>query len=234
MMPRMKTKSSPTIVSFSGIDGAGKTTQLLDCENWLRQAGLRTKRLTFWDDVVVLARFREFISHRAFKGDRGVGSPERPLQRRDKNVTAWPVTAIRFFLYAVDAVNLSLKVHKLRSSNADVIIFDRYIYDELANLPLRRSLTQAFLRLAAILVPWPDVAYVIDAEPAAAFARKPEYPLEFLRHNREAYLALVRVLGGLIVIEPASLETMEMSVRRVMLQKLSGLEAKPSELRVLQ
>jgi thymidylate kinase len=234
MVPRMKTRSSPAIVSFSGIDGAGKTTQLLDCENWLRQAGLRTQRLTFWDDVVILARFREFISHRAFKGDAGVGSPERPLRRRDKNVTAWPVTAIRFFLYAADAVNLTLKVHKLRSSNADIIIFDRYIYDELANLPLGRSLTQVFLRLAAIFVPRPDVAYLIDADPVAAFTRKPEYPLEFLRHNRGAYITLARLLGGITVIEPASLEAMGMGVRKAMLQEFSDLEAKSSELAVLQ
>jgi thymidylate kinase len=226
-------ESSPRIVSFSGIDGAGKTTQLHECETWLRESGLRTTVLTFWDDIVVLPRFREFISLRTFKGDRGVGSPEKPLQRRDKNVTAWPVTAMRFFLYAADAVNLHLTVRKLRKRNVDVVVFDRYIYDELANLPLQSFLTRIFLWLVAGIVPHPDVAYVIDADPIAAFARKPEYPLEFLHRNRQAYLTLARLVGG-VIIEPASVEAMGMSVKKKMVRELLGSESELSELPALQ
>jgi|SRR5450432_55483 thymidylate kinase len=226
-------ESSPRIVSFSGIDGAGKTTQLLEFETWLRQSGLRTTLVTFWDDIVVLPRFRESISHKAFKGDAGVGSPEKPLQRRDKNVTAWPVTAMRFFLYAADAANLHLNIRKLRKSNTDVVIFDRYIYDELANLPLQNFLTRVFLWLAARIVPLPDVAYLIDADPTAAFVRKPEYPLDFLRRNRAAYLTLARLFGGVTVIEPASIAIVGMSIKKRMLQELSGSPSELSELPVL-
>ena len=75
-----------TIVSFSGIDGAGKSTQISALEAWLNESGLRTTLLTFWDNVVCFSRSREFMSLKAFKGDAGVGSPEKPLQRRDKNV----------------------------------------------------------------------------------------------------------------------------------------------------
>ena len=53
--------SAVKIVTFSGIDGAGKSTQISALEAWLRAAGLRTRVLTFWDDVVVLSRLREFI-----------------------------------------------------------------------------------------------------------------------------------------------------------------------------
>jgi thymidylate kinase len=230
----MTSESNPRIVSFSGIDGAGKTTQLIEFETWLRESGVSTTLLTFWDDIVVLPRFREFLSLRAFKGDSGVGSPEKPLQRRDKNVTAWPVTAMRFFLYAADALNLHLTVRKLRKSNTDVVIFDRYIYDELANLPLQSFLTRAFLWLIAEIVPQPDVAYVIDADPVAAFARKPEYPLEFLWRNRQAYLNLARLVGGTTVIEPASIETMGMKIKKIMLEELFGSDAEYYELPVLQ
>jgi thymidylate kinase len=230
----MTSESNPRIVSFSGIDGAGKTTQLIEFETWLRESGVSTTLLTFWDDIVVLPRFREFLSLRAFKGDSGVGSPEKPLQRRDKNVTAWPVTAMRFFLYAADALNLHLTVRKLRKSNTDVVLFVRYIYDELANLPLQSFLTRAFLWLIAEIVPQPDVAYVIDADPVAAFARKPEYPLEFLWRNRQAYLNLARLVGGTTVIEPASIETMGMKIKKIMLEELFGSDAEYYELPVLQ
>jgi len=213
------------IVSFSGIDGAGKSTQINALQDWLNQSGQRTRLLTFWDDVVVAPGFREFTSHKAFKGDKGVGSPEKPLHRRDKNVTSLPVTAMRFCLYFADAVNLCRTVSAAKNTETDVLIFDRYIYDELANLPLHNWFARLFIRFVRSFVPAPDVAYVIDADPNAAYARKPEYPLDFLRKNREAYLTLSRLAGNLTVIEPLPIEAGIVRIREAFLQKLSEPEA---------
>jgi thymidylate kinase len=218
------------IVSFSGIDGAGKSTQISALETWLNQSGLRTTLLTFWDDVVCFSRSREFMSLKAFKGDAGVGSPEKPLQRRDKNVSSWPLTAMRFGLYLADAVNLCLRVRQSRKIGADVVIFDRYIYDELANLPLDRKPAAIFARLILKLVPQPDLALVIDAAPAAAHARKPEYPLEFVRRNRESYLRLAKLSGTMAVVEPDSVAAMKTSIRDKMLQTLDQKRLHRSEL----
>ncbi len=207
------------VVTFSGIDGAGKSTQIAALEAWLQQAGFRSSLLTFWDNVVVLRSFREFLSHRAFGGDRGVGSPEKPLHRRDKNVTSWPVIAMRFCLYFADAVNTRTAVRTAAKDDLDLVIFDRYIYDELANLPANRWWARVFTNLLLWIAPKPDIAYVIDADPVAAFARKPEYPLDFVRRNREAYLALSR-LADLTVIEPSSAEVMELKVKEEFLRRL--------------
>jgi len=226
--------SQVKIVSFSGIDGAGKTTQITALQTWLDRSGHRTRLLTFWDDIVILSSFREFLSHKAFKGDQGIGSPEKPLVRRDKNVTSWPVIVMRFFLYVGDALHLALTVRRLRKGDADVIIFDRYIYDELANLPLNRWIARVFVRLVSALVPKPDVAYVIDADPAAAFARKPEYPLEFVRDNREAYLTLSRLTGAITVIPPSRVEAMAAHVRDAFLRVSASRDADFSGLPALE
>jgi hypothetical protein len=57
------------------------------------------------------------------------------------------------------------------------------------------------------------VACVIDADPAAAVARKPEYPLDFVERNREAYLTLSELAGNIAIIEPGSVEAMQSKIR---------------------
>jgi thymidylate kinase len=192
----------PLLVSFSGMDGAGKSTQIDALCRSLEARGLRTRLLAFWDDVVVLSRYREGFVHKVFKSERGIGAPDKPVNRRDKNVRGWHVNLARHGLYLLDAINLRRVLSRI--SAPDVIIMDRYIHDELANLPLSNPLTRAFIPFVAALAPKPDVAYVLDADPEAARARKPEYPLDFLRTCRDSYHRLAAMLG-MMVIPPSSI-----------------------------
>jgi thymidylate kinase len=112
----------------------------------------------------------------------------------------------RHSVYLLDALHLRWVLGRARRSGADVIIMDRYIYDELANLPLSNSISRAFVRLVQTLVPRPDLAYLLDADPEAARARKPEYPVDFMRQCRASYLELAHLLGNMTVIPPLPLE----------------------------
>jgi len=214
-------RAAMKIISFSGIDGAGKSTQINALKSCLAENALHVKSLEFWDDVVVFSHFREYLSYKAFKGDRGIGTPEKPLNRRDKNVTFPPVTVMRLFFYLADSISLRFVLEKMSGSGAHVVICDRYIYDELANLPLNRWFARAFVRLALWIAPQPDAAFLIDADPVAARARKPEYPLDFLRQNRESYLTLARLTGRMIVIEPSSIEAAEAKMKAAALDRIS-------------
>ncbi len=225
----MSRPQATKIISFSGIDGAGKSTQISALKTCLAEQSLLVKSLEFWDDVVVFSRFREFMSYKAFKGDQGIGTPERPLNRRDKNVSSLPVTVMRLFFYLADSVNLRLVLTKMRGSGADVVICDRYIYDELANLPLHRLFARTFVRLALWISPQPDAAFLIDADPTAARARKPEYPLEFLRRNRESYLTLRDLTGHMILIEPSSIGAAEAKMKAAALERISRSQSALSQ-----
>jgi len=213
-------RTKPITVSFSGIDGAGKSTQIEILRSCLIDSGYCVRSLTFWDDVAWLTGLREFTSHKLFHSERGVGSRGRPVRRRDKNVRSRPMTAVRFCLYFLDALSLTMATAKARMSRADVIIFDRHVYDELANLPLEHSLARLYARSLLSLVPSPDLAFLLDADPSAACERKPEYPLDFLQANRSAYLQLGQI-GGMTVIAPGSAIEVSERVMRHFLRKLT-------------
>lgn len=211
----------PRFVSFSGIDGAGKTTQIETLSARLNGAGARVLLVSFWDDVARLTWIREVTGHILFKGDRGVGTPARPVSRQDKNVQSWYMTAVRFGLYVVDAISLRIVIAKKRRVDADVVIFDRYLYDEIANLSLRNGIARAYVRLLLLFVPQPDISYLLDADPVQARARKPEYPLDFLNTSRASYLAFSELVGGITVIPPQPVQDVERQVLQQVLKELT-------------
>jgi thymidylate kinase len=213
-MGRRSKNQSSRFVSFSGIDGAGKSTQIGSLRTYLEQAGLRVRIITFWDDVACLTRMRETAGHKLFKGEKGVGSPEKPIERRDKNVRSPLMSLIRLFLYSLDAVSLHFTVNRVLRGDADFVICDRYAYDELANLSLRRLAARMFVWLIMKIVPSPDVSYFLDADPIQARARKPEYPLDFLISCRESYMILSEIVGGITIIPPMPIREVQEEIRK--------------------
>lgn len=220
----MSPRRIPLIVSFSGIDGAGKSTQIELLHSALLQSGLSVLRLAFWDNVVFLPQFRAGVSHKVLRGELGVGAPGRPVQRKDKNARRWYLTLARSPFYFLDVLSLRRIVAKARKSSADVVIFDRYIYDQLANVSGNLA-GRLYTRVLLALAPRPDISYLLDADPAAALARKPEYPLEFLREYRTAYSRLSKMARQIVVIPPSDVEGVQRGILREFRKHLPQLPA---------
>lgn len=85
-----------------------------------------------------------------------------------------------------------------------LIIFDRYIYDLLVDSKRVRYGGPAWLlRLAARLVPRPDLIILLDAPAEVLWSRKQEVPFDEVVRQRAAYVQLASTLPSTIVVNAA-------------------------------
>ncbi|MGA3087891.1 MAG: thymidylate kinase [Terriglobales bacterium] len=199
--------SRPFLITFSGIDGAGKTTQIERVSECLQQRGFRVLRLSFWDHVAVWSKMRAGIGQRAVHGDQEEHSAEGSFApKNSKHVRKWYLTAARSGLYLLEVARLHHMLASPPLQDSDVVIFDRYIYDQIANIYSQSLAARTYARVLLKLSPAPDLAFILDASPTEAFARKPEYPLEFVHRNRWEFLRLRELVPQLIIIPSATAE----------------------------
>lgn len=201
------------IVTFSGIDGAGKTTQIETAVAHLTQMGYRVARIAFWDDVAVLPKLRTGVSSQVFKK-----KPDSASLRHDKNVRTWYLTLVRSFFYALDTLRLRQVANRLRNSeDFDFIIFDRYVYDLLVQVRARNWWARTYRKALLALAPSPNKAFVLDASPDEAFKRKPEYPLAFMHEYRHEFLGLREFVPHMEVISPATIDEVHQQIMSLLL-----------------
>jgi thymidylate kinase len=204
--------TAPFLITFSGIDGAGKTTQIEQLTSFLQKQHLRVLRLSFWDDVAVWSNMRAGVGQLAAEATGQAQHTFSP--KNNKHVRKWYLTAARSGLYVLDVVRLRRLLMGPQIKQADVVIFDRYIYDQIANIHSRSLTARLYGKTLLKPAPAPDLAFLLDASPDAAFARKPEYPLEFLYRNRRNFLRLRELVPGLIVIPAGDVESVRQEIQQ--------------------
>jgi thymidylate kinase len=147
------------------------------------------------------------------------------VPHNNKHVRKWYLTAARLGFYFADVNSLRRAIHRLRGE-WDIVIFDRYIYDQVANIDSSSRAAHVYRRILLNLAPKPDLAFIVDVSPETAFARKPEYPLAFIRRNRQTFLDLQKLVPNVIAISEGPADqvrrTIQAHVQRAWLTRLSG------------
>src|SRR5947207_14695058 len=112
-----------------------------------------------------------YFSRNVLQDDRNSQHSHSSAIPYDKNTRSFPLLVGRSLLHLLDVSRLHKIVRSERASDSGgVINFDRYIYDQLAALPMQHWLARAYARFVLALAPHTDVSYLLDAVPEEARA----------------------------------------------------------------
>ncbi len=183
----------PALVSFSGLDGSGKSTQVSHLQENLRALGVTSD-----------------VQWAGFKSARKVRAvlPFVDRPRPGQDVTRDPLmpTALlgstagrQAWVYVVAGVN-ALHLWRLalrRRPGVAVLIFDRFTPDTTVKLDLhflrsREIDIRRQRRLFTAITPKPDVCFLVDVDPKVAYGRRQEQTPEELAAMFQLYQEQVR------------------------------------------
>ena len=195
------------LITFSGLDGAGKSTLIHALKTNLEKQNRHVTVLTMYDHVGLYAfirfirdRIREVI-RRGTKQQAEMNEFSNDPDRLGLQVAkhGWLMrvilgvmrsSTVKRFVYIFDlCIFLLYRIYFEKVKN-HVLIMDRYFYDSLADVADGRR--WLYIRSFLSVTPTPDLPIFVDVSPEEAFARKGEYPVEYLTRRRANYQEIFR------------------------------------------
>lgn len=223
------------IVTFSGVDGCGKSTQVELTAQWLAAHGLRVRKVAAlrWSAAGIHASMRDRLKswrkRRQAKGapvagvtslpatgqrSAHIATPIRTYARGrsfDSDRRALSVRLRRLVIYPLDCLMLVACVVLHRLVGYDALVFDRYTFDKMVGLPNADCrLSRWLLRIA----PRPDRSFFIDTPPEVARARRPEHTADYHACKSADYRVLAAAGIGLTALPPGTIAELQQRIRQ--------------------
>jgi hypothetical protein len=223
------------LITFSGLDGAGKSTLI----KWLqRQLEAENRRVAVFhmnDHIGVYAYLRLVRDgvRRLTPGRRNGQErtePRRSLSRRPRGRMSVALRRVRYaviwnkpvrrLIYPVDLFIFLWYRFYVEKVEGRVLLMDRYFYDTLVDVSDGRG--WFWIRLLKWLTPTPHLPVYLDITPEESFARKGEYTLEYLRQRCVAYRTVFPWVSTSVTLESRDLDASKAVLRQVVTQRMAA------------
>lgn len=210
------------LITFSGLDGAGKTTLIAWLQRRLEHDARRPVTVLHQNDHVGLYAWARAVRDR-LRGSRYDGPPriERRVDGvgRVRDALLWSTT-LRRIIYPIDLLIFLVYRIYVEKARGRILIMDRYFYDTLVDVADGRS--WRWLRLLARVTPRPDLSVLLVIPPEAAFARKGEYNVAYLARRDVAYRTIGRWFPDLLELPALEPEAARHRLACAMAERLAS------------
>lgn len=166
------------IISFSGLDGSGKTTQALYLLSFLKQRNIKVQYIHIINWSLMNKLGRKFSNANSIK---------RKEKSTKKKYMISLLLISRKLVLIIDILRFYIYFKFFANTKKQVFIFDRFFYDlgvqAVYNGLMGKHLEFIYWRL----VPTPTIAIFLDVVPELAQEREGEHSSEYFRLKRQLY-----------------------------------------------
>lgn len=227
------------VVTFSGLDGAGKSTLIDWLEGELERQHYPVTVLHMADGVGVYAFLRvardslQRLVHRGSGSGGGADNgrdsgrprwagppPSRGLvglADRVRHAILWS-KPLRRLLYPLDLLIFLVIRFYVATVRGRVLLTDRYFYDTLVDVA--DDGRWFWVRLLERLTPAPDVPVFLDVSPEESYARKGEYSVDYLTRRSAAYRHIAPLVPSAVVLPNADLDDTRRALARAISERM--------------
>jgi thymidylate kinase len=186
------------LITFSGLDGAGKSTLIKFLCETLEGQRRPVAVLRLNDQVglyAYLRALRDVLSgHNAGQLPPGTPDPRALPKRRQGGLRGvlsrlraailWN-QSLRRVIYPLDLLVFLAYRAYLEKAKGRVLIMDRYFYDTLVDVSGEQD--RMWTRVLERITPMPTLPVFLDVTPEESHRRKGEFSVDYLRHRYDAY-----------------------------------------------